>query len=156
LLLESFCTILFQAGASDVKMPRLRQHSSNHGMPCFVNVLGTLWGTWDQPDQNPGARFWCAVNMFPNFAQCEMLWPGTLIARTFGQVNYVGRTYDSHNCRSGRKLILCITPQIAHVHLAVESTTLRVSEVHRFQIELRLKSEMCQNQQDTFDNIPVV
>jgi len=153
---ESFGTILFQAGASDVKMPRLRQHSSNHGMPCFVNVLATLWGTWDQPEQNPGACFWCAVNMFPNFAKCEIQRPGTLIARKIGQLNYVGCTYDSHNCRSGRKLILCTTPQIAHVHLAVESSTLRVSKVHRFQIVVRLKSEMCQKQQDTFDNIPVV
>jgi len=44
LTLESICTIPFPARSSDVKMPTLRQQSSNCGMPCFVNVLGTFRG----------------------------------------------------------------------------------------------------------------
>ena len=38
LLLESICTIPFQARASDVKMPKLRQYSSNHAIQCFGHV----------------------------------------------------------------------------------------------------------------------
>ena len=124
-------------------------------MPCFVNVLGTLWGTWDQPDKNPGALFWCAVDNFSNIANCEIQRPGMLIARKIGQVSLVGSTNDGHNCCSARKLILCIPPPIARVHLAVDSTTLSVSEAHRFKIEVRLKWEMCQKKLHTFENIPV-
>jgi len=57
LSLQSICTIPFQARTSDLKMPKLRQHSSNCGMPCFVNVFGTFWGTWDQCDKDPGTVF---------------------------------------------------------------------------------------------------
>jgi hypothetical protein len=35
-------------------------------------------------------------------------------------------------------LILCIPPPIARVHLIINSMTLRVSEAHRFKIEVRL------------------
>ena len=156
LSLESICTIPFQAGASDVKMPQLRQHCSNRGMPCLVNVFGTFRGTWDQPDKNPGALFWRTADIFSNIANREIQRPGMLIARKIGQVSLVGCTNDGHNRCSGRKLILCIPPPIARVHLAVDSTTLRVSEAHRFKIEVRLKWEMCQKELDTFENIPVV
>ena len=137
-------------------MPKLREHSSNRGMPGFVNVLGTFRGTWDPPDKNPGALFWCMVDSFSNITNCEIQRPGMLIARKIGQVSLVECTYDWHNRRSCRKLILCIPPPIARVHLTVDSTTLRVSEVHRFEIEVRLKWEMCQKELDTFKNIPVV
>jgi len=72
LSLESICAIPFQAGASDVKMPQLRQHSSNRRMPGFVNVLDTLRGTWNQPDRNPGAVFGCAADSFSNITYCEI------------------------------------------------------------------------------------
>jgi hypothetical protein len=78
-----------------------------------------------------------------------------------GAVSLVGNTYGWHNHRSGRKLILCIPPPIARVHLTVDSTTLRVSEAHRFQIEVRLKWEMCQPELYTFvisllNNVPKI
>jgi len=125
-------------------------------MPCFVNVFGTIRGTGDQPDKNLGALFRCPANIFLNIANGEIQRPGMLIAQKNGQLSLVGCTYDWHNCRSGRKLILCIPPPIAHVHLAVDSTPVKVSEGHRFEIEVRLKWEMYQKELDTFENIPVV
>ena len=50
--LESLCTIPFQARASNVKMPKLKQHSLNYGMIGFVNIFGTSQGTWDQFDKS--------------------------------------------------------------------------------------------------------
>jgi hypothetical protein len=100
--------------------------------------------------------FWCAVDIFANIVNCEIQRTGMLIARKIGQVSLVRCTYDWHNRRSGRKLILRIPPPIAGVHLAVDSTTLIVSEANRFKIEMRLKWEMCQKELDTFENIPVV
>jgi len=79
-----------------------------------------------------------------------------LVAQKIGQGSLVGFTYDCHNCRCGRKLILCIPPPITRVHLAVDSTTLRVSQAHRFQIGVRLKWETCQKKLDSLENIPVV
>ena len=78
-----------------------------------------------------------------------------LIARKIDQETLFECTNDRHNRLSGRKLILCILPPIACVHLAVDSTTLRVSEAHRFKIEVRLKWEMCQMELDAFEHIPV-
>jgi len=66
LSLESICTIPFQARASDVKIPELRQHSSNHVLPCFINVFGTFRGIWDKSDNNPGAHFGCLADIFSN------------------------------------------------------------------------------------------
>ena len=140
---ESICTIPFQAGANDVKMPKLRQHSSNRGLPYFVNVFGTFRETWDQSDGNPGTLFWCPADIFPNITNREIQRPGMRVARTIGQVSLVGCTSDWHNRRAGRKLILCISPPIALVHLGVDWTTLRVSKAHRFKIEVCLKWEMC-------------
>jgi hypothetical protein len=156
LSLESICTIPFQARASAVKMPMLRQHSSNSGMPGFVNVRGTLPGTWDQPNNNPYAVCRCAAVIFSNITDCEIQWPGMLITRKIDQVSLLRWTFDWHNRLSSRKLILWIPPPITHVHLIVDSTTLRVSEVHRFKTKVHLKWEMCQKELDTFENIPVV
>jgi len=155
LSLESICTIPFQAGVSVVKMPQLRQHSFNRGMPCLVNVFGTFRGTWDQPDKNPGTLFQCMADIFSNITNCEIQRPGMLISRKIGQVSLVGCTNDWHHRRSGRMLILCIPPPISRVHLAVDSMTLRVSEAHWFRIEVRLIWEMCQKELDTFENIPL-
>ena len=149
LSLESISTIPFQARASDVKIPKLRQHSFNRGMPGFVTVFGTFLGTWDQPDRKGGALSRYAAAIFWNNTNCEILRPGMLIARKIGQVNLVRCTHDWHNRHSGRRLILCIPPPIARIHLAVDSTTVRVNEEH-------LKWEMCQNELDTFENISVV
>jgi len=141
--LESTWTIPVQARASDDKMPKMGQRSSKRGMPCFVNVFRTICGTWDQPDRNPGAPFRYLADIFSIITNCEMQQPGMLIVRKIGQVSFVGCTHDSHNRRSGRKLILYIPPPITHDHLAVDSMTLWVSEVHRFKFEVCLKWEMC-------------
>ena len=124
-------------------------------MPCVVNVFGTFWGMWDQPDENPGALFWCTADIFSNITDREIQRPGMLIARKIGQVSRVGCTYDWHDHRSSRTLIWCIPPAIARVHLAVDSTTVRVREAHRFKIEVCLKWEICQTELDTFANISV-
>ena len=127
LSLESISTIPFQARASDVKMPKLRQYSSNRGIPFFINVFGTFRGTGDRPDNKSGELFRCQADIFSNIANGEKQRPGMLIARKIGQVSFVGCTYDWHNRHSGRKLILCNPPRIAHVHLAIDSTALRES-----------------------------
>jgi hypothetical protein len=100
--------------------------------------------------------FRCAVDIFSNITNCEIQWPGMLIARKISQVSLVGHTYDWHNRCTCRILILCIPPPITCVHLAVDSTTLRVSEAHRFIIKVRLKWDIWQMDLDTFENIPVV
>ena len=124
-------------------------------MPSIVNVFGTFRGTLHQPDKNPGALFWCTADIFSNITNCDIQRPGMMIARKIGQMSLVGCTNDCHNRCPGRKLILCIPPPIALDHLAVDSTTLRVSEAHQFKIEVHLKWEMCQKELDTFETIPV-
>jgi len=143
LSLESICTIPSQAGASDVKMPKLRPQSSNRGMPCFVYVFGTFRGTWDQAYENPNALFRCTADICSNITYREIERPRMLIAGRICPLSLVGCTNDWHNRRSGRKLIVCIPPPIAYVHLALYSTALRVSEVHRFKIKVCLKWKMC-------------
>ena len=93
LSLESISTIPFQARASNVKMPKLRQHISNRGMPCLINVFGTFRWTWNQPDKNPGALFSWKAEIISNVTNCEIQRPGMLIARKIGQVSLLGCTY---------------------------------------------------------------
>jgi len=78
-----------------------------------------------------------------------------LMTRKIGQVSLVQFTHDWHDCRSGRIFILYIQLPIARVHLAVDYMTLRVREAHWFKIKVHLKWKMCQNEADTFGNIPV-
>jgi hypothetical protein len=142
LLPESISTIQFQAGASDVKMPKLSQHSSNRGMPCFVNILGTFRGSSDQANENRRALGRFMVDICSNITYREIQQSGMLIARKISQVSLVGCTNDWHSRRSGRKLIFGIPRPIARVHLAVDSTTLRVCEAHQFKVEVCLKRKM--------------
>jgi len=72
LSLESICTIPSQAMASDGKMPRLGQHSSNCGIPCFVNVLGTFQGMVYQFHDNPEALYRCAAAILSNITNCDI------------------------------------------------------------------------------------
>jgi len=144
LSLESIRTFLFQASASDVKIPEWGQHCSNRGMPCPVSNYGTFRRTGDQPNKNPGALFRCTADIFLNITDREIQRPGMLVARKIGQAGYVGCTNDWHNHRSSRKLHLCIPPPIACVHLAVSSATFRVCKGHQFKTEVRLKSETWQ------------
>jgi len=156
LSLESICTIPLQAMASDVKIPKLRQYSSNCRMPSSVNLFGIFRGTWDRPDMNPGALLWCVADIVSYVTHCEIHWPGMLVARKIGEVSVVGCTNDWYNRPSGRQLILCIPLLISRIYLAVDSKMLRVGEAQWFKIKLRLKCEMWQKKLDTFDNIPIV
>jgi hypothetical protein len=156
LSLKYICTIPFQTRASDVKMLKFRQYSSNRRMPCFVNVLSTFRGTWDQPDKNPGLLFWCAADIFLNINNCEIQWSGMLIPQETSQASLVRCTFAWHNRHSGGMFILCIPPPIAPVHLSVDWTTLRVSAAHQSKIKVHLQWEMCQKELDTFENVPTV
>jgi len=156
LSLEYICTIQSQARASDVKMPKLRQHSSNCGMTCFDNIFGNFWGTWDQPDHNPGVQFRCEADIIFNLNNHEIQRPVMLVIQKIRQVSLVRCTYDCPNRRSGAKLILSIPWPIAPAHLAEDSATLRVSKAHWYKIEVHLKWDLCQMDLDKFENISVV
>jgi hypothetical protein len=106
---------------------------------------------------NPAPHFPGPAYNFLTITDYEIQQAGMLIARNIGQVSLVRCTYDWPNCRTSRKLILCIPPPpIAHVRLAVDSTTLTVSEVYLFKIEGRLKWEMWYKELNIFENITVV
>jgi hypothetical protein len=156
LSLESFRTVPFQATASDVKIPEWGQHCSNHGMPCLVNIFGTFPRTGNQPNKTPGAHFRCTADIISNITDREIQRPGMLVARKICQVSLVGCTNDWHNLHSSRNQILRIPPPIAGDHLAVYSATCRDCKAHRLKIDVCLKWDMCQNEQYTFENIPVV
>jgi len=153
---ESISTISFQAGASYVKIPEWGLHSSNLEMPCLVSILGTFWGIWNQPNQNPAVLFWCTAHIFSNIANCEIQQPDMLIARKIGEVSLVRCTNDWHKCRSSRKLIPCIPPPVMDVQLTIYCATFWVCEAPRFKIKVLLKCEMCQIELYIFENILVV
>jgi hypothetical protein len=137
-------------------MPGVRQHSSNCGMPCFVNVFRTFQGTRDQPDKHPCVICRSVADIFSNITICDIRWPGILVTEENALVSCVGCIYDWHNCRSSWKLILCTPPLIAPAHHAAGWMTLRVSGTHQVEIEACLQWVMCQKELDTFDKIPVV
>jgi len=112
---ESICTIPSQASTSDVKMPKLRQLSSNCIMLCFVNVVGTCQGMRDQPDPNTGVLCTRPADILSNIANDEIQQSGMRITRKMSQVRLIGRTNDCHNHHSSRKWILCVAPPIAHI-----------------------------------------
>jgi hypothetical protein len=125
-------------------------------MPYVVCVIGNFQGTCDQADEHPGTLVRCLVDIFSNITYREIQWQGMMIARKLCQMDLVGSTNDGHSCHSGRNSILCISPLMAQVHLTVDSTTLRVWEAQRFEIEVCLKRKICYEQLDTFENNPVV
>jgi hypothetical protein len=55
-----------------------------------------------------------------------------------------------------KRLIWCIPPPIAQVHVAVDSMAVGVSKGHCFNIEVCLKCEMFHKELDTLENFPVV
>ena len=142
--LESIITFPFHARTSYVTIPEWGQHCSNCGMPCLIGIFGTIWGTWNKPNENPGTLCRCSADIFSNISNREIQLPGMLVARKIGLVRLVGCTNDWHNCHFSRKLILCILPLIAGVNLAVYSATFRDCEAHRFKINVRLNREICQ------------
>jgi len=111
LSLESFCKMPFQARACDVKMPELRQHSSNRVMAWFVNSFATFRGTWDRPDKNPGPLARCQVDIFLNITNCEIqgqaCWlPKTLVMWVLSDAHMTGTIVApawSWSCLSNHK-----------------------------------------------------
>jgi len=144
LLLESIHKISLQARTGYVRISEWGQHCVNHGMPCLVHILDTLRRIRNQPNQNQGAVIRCTANDFSNTTNHEILQPGMQITWKIGHISFVGCTNDWHNHHYSRKLFLRIPPPVPSVHLAVFSATFSVSQVHQFQIEVRLNWEMCQ------------
>ena len=102
---ESISTIPFQAGTSYVNIPELGQQSSNRGMPYLISIVGTFWGSGDQPNENPGTLYRCPADVSTNITNHDIQWPGMLTAQKIGQVSHVRCINNWHNHRSGRKLI---------------------------------------------------
>jgi hypothetical protein len=70
LSLESIRSITFQARTSNVNIPQWGQHSSNYFMPCLISIFCTFWGTWNQPNVNPGTLFRFAADIFLYITTC--------------------------------------------------------------------------------------
>ena len=85
--LKSICTIPFQVRASNVKMRKLKQHSSNQSLPCIVIVFGTFRGTRDQSNENPAARCRSPGDILSNITNRDIRWPGMMVVKTL--VNWV-------------------------------------------------------------------
>ena len=134
LSVESIRRIPLQAGTSYVKILEWGQHCSNREIPCIVCISGNFQGTWHQPKENPGAPFWCTVEILSNITNLEIKQRGMLFAWKIGQGSLVGCTNDWHNGRSGRKLIVCMPPPVTSVHLNVYLATFRVFKAHWFTI----------------------
>jgi hypothetical protein len=156
LSLESISTVPFQARVSDVKILEWGQHCSNGGMSCLISTFGTFRRTGDQPNKIPGVGYKCTVDIFSNITDCEIQWPGRLVAQKIGPVGLVGCTNYWHNRQSCRNLILRSPPPIACVHLTVYSATFGVCKEHQLKIVVRLTWEMCRMKLYRIGNIPVV
>jgi hypothetical protein len=98
----------------------------------------------------------CKSDIISQFTNRVIQRPGMLVTRVIGPVGVVRCTNNCHNCCSSRKLILCISPPIAWVHLAVDLATFRVCLVHSFKINVRLTWEIRQKYLYTCANIYVV
>ena len=139
LSVEYICTIPFQPGTSDIKIPEWEQHCSNSGMPCHLRTFGTFRRIWNWPKEQPRLLLWCLPDIFAYITNRGKQWPGMLIVWKNGQVSFVGCTNEWYYRRSCRRLIICIPPPVAGVHLAVYSATLQVGEVHWFDFKVRLE-----------------
>jgi hypothetical protein len=156
LCLECIYTIPFQAGSSDVKIPKWGQHCSNRGMTCLISISGTFQEKWNQPKETPCRLCRGPPDIFSNITNREIQRPDILITWSIGQVSLVGCKNDWCNRPSCRKLILCIPPSGTGVYLAVYSATFRIFVGHQFKIEMCLKWVMCQKELNTFENISVI
>jgi len=156
LSLESISTITFGAGNIYVKLPEWGQHRFNREMPCLSSIFGIFQGTWDQPNKNAGVHVICAVDISSNITNCEIKWPGMLIAPKIEQFSHVQCIYDWHNRCSSRKLIVLIPPPISCDHLTLYSAFFRVCEAQWFPFEVRLKWEMCKMELYTFEIVLLV
>jgi len=121
LYLESISTIPFPAGTSYVKILQWGQHSYDPGNPCLVSIFGTLWGTNDQPNENPGVLVGCQEDIFFNITNFVIQLAGMLITQKIGQVSFVGCLNDWNNSCSSRMQNLRIPPTIARVYFAIYS-----------------------------------
>jgi len=156
LSVESFSTIPFQARTSYVNILEWGQHSSNRRTQCLISLFGTIQGTGDQPNENPDALYTCPADIFSNITSCDIQHPSLVIALIIGQMRLVRCPNHRHNCCSSRKLILCIRQPSTCVHFRVYSVIVPFCEAHQFEIEVRLKWDLCQKELYTFDNICVV
>jgi len=115
----------------------------------LVNVFDTFQGTWYQPYNNPGMLFPCLQAIFWNITKCELQQPGPmLVVQNIGQVSVVGRTNDWDNQCSTSQSILCVSLQFTFIHLAINSTTLKVNEMHWSNLEVCLTWKMCLEELD--------
>jgi len=156
LSVEFISTIPFQAMTSYVKFPEWGQHSSNYRMPYLVSIFRTIWGIWNQPNNNQGMFGRCPADIFSYLSNWEVQWPDMLIAWKICHVRFVGWTNDWDNHCPGSNLITHIQPPMAQVQVAVYWTTFPFFMAHRFKIELRLKWVMSPMELYTFENIPVL
>jgi hypothetical protein len=99
---------------------------------------------------------WCHADVFLNVTNYKMQRLGILITEKVGHVSLVRCTYDWHNCRSSRKLILCIPPAITHANVTEDLMTITFRKEHLFKIEAYLKWGICQRELDTLDTISIV
>jgi len=116
LSVESSHRIPFYAGTGCVKTPEWGKHHSNSRMPCLVIIFGTWHGTGVHPSNYQSVLFRCPVDLSLNITNCERWWPGMVNAQKTCLLSVVGCTYDCHNPRCGRKMILHIRPPETQIH----------------------------------------
>jgi len=121
-----------------------------------ISISVTMVGTCNQPNRDHGTTGSCAADIFWNITNCEVQWPGQLIAPTIGPVSLDRCLDDSHNRCSSSMRIICIPPQIVHVHLGVYLATFVVCKEHWLKIAVRLKWEMSQKEVYTSQDTCVV
>jgi len=153
---DSIGTMPFQAGTTNIKIAVWGQHSSNSRIPYLISFCCAFQGIGDQPNKNPGALFSCLVDIFSNGTNCEIQWPGMVIAWKIGQESLVRCTNEWANHHSSRILKLRILPPITRVNLAVYSAMFKLCKADQLKIEVRLTWEMCKMVLYTFENIQVV
>ena len=97
-------------------------------------MLSSVWGTGDQPRQNPSMLFKCMVESFFNTTSHEIHQPVKLLIQKIVQTSLVRLRNDWHNYRSCRMLILGIAQTITSVYQAASFPTFLLSETHCFQL----------------------
>jgi len=78
LLHDPITIIECQATTCYRKILNWGQHNSNGGITYLVIVFGTVWGTADQPNENPGALSRHQADSYSNITNCEQQWRGIL------------------------------------------------------------------------------
>jgi len=137
--LKSICGILIQAGTRHINIAGWGQHSSNCSIPYLVTICDTIWGTGDQPNENPGILSICVVDCYSYTSNREIQQPGMLIVWKICQLRIVRCANDWDTHHSSRKHLMHILPAITCVHLSVSLVTLWIPKANQFHIEVSLK-----------------